>query len=449
MSVVSKGNHALPLFGANLCLPQKAPPYLCTEKSSDETMNLSLKKRIVLALSLVGPGLFLIGYNIGTGSITTMAKAGADYGMTLFWALILSCVFTYVLMVAYGKLTLVTGHTALNNIKIQFSIGRYIAIYIMTAVIIGELLAVMGVMGIVVDLLQEGIRLTFGIENANPWTITGVLVIMLFALLWNGHYKRFEKLLTFFVILMGLCFILVFFMVSPDFVEIARGMVPSIPQEPGSFRLIAAMAGTTCSAAVFVVRSTVVAEKGWNIGNLKTEKRDAMVSASMMLFLSGIIMAVSAGTLHVMGMSLTNTVEMIHLFEPIGGKAAALILILGIAGAGLSTVFPIILIAPWLVCDYTGRERNIQSPLFRWLGLLGLLCSFGFLVMKEKPPALMVFSQAFQACILPAVAIPVYLLLSNRKLMHQHPLSGRFRWGLIAVIIFSMLTTYLAISDLL
>jgi manganese transport protein len=153
--------------------------------------------------------------------------------------------------------------------------------------------------------------------------------------------------------------------------------------------------------------------------------------------------------LHVMGMSLTNTVEMIHLFEPIGGKAAALILILGIAGAGLSTVFPIILIAPWLVCDYTGRERNIQSPLFRWLGLLGLLCSFGFLVMKEKPPALMVFSQAFQACILPAVAIPVYLLLSNRKLMHQHPLSGRFRWGLIAVIIFSMLTTYLAISDLL
>jgi hypothetical protein len=35
----------------------------------------------------------------------------------------------------------------------------------MTAVIIGELLAVMGVMGIVVELLQEGIRLTFGIEG--------------------------------------------------------------------------------------------------------------------------------------------------------------------------------------------------------------------------------------------------------------------------------------------
>lgn len=411
-------------------------------------MSQSLKKRIIIGLSLVGPGLFLIGYNIGTGSITTMAKAGADYGMTLFWALILSCIFTYILMVAYGKLTLVTGKTALSNIKHQYSWGKILAIYIMTAVIIGELLAVMGVMGIVVELLQEGISLIFGVEGFNPWIITGFLVIVLYYLLWNGHYKRFEKILTFFVILMGLCFIVVFFLVSPDFVAIAKGMIPNIPDEPGSFRLIAAMAGTTCSAAVFVVRSTVVAEKGWTINQLKTEKRDAMVSASMMLFLSGIIMAVSAGTLYVMDLSLTNTVEMIYLFEPLGGKAAALILILGIAGAGLSTVFPIILIAPWLICDYTGHERNIQSPLFRWLGLIGILFSFGFLVMEEKPPGLMVFSQAFQACILPAVAIPAYFLLKNTTLMKNHGMRKSFEIGMIAVILFSFLTTYFAIAEL-
>ena len=411
-------------------------------------MGKTIKQKIIIGLSLVGPGLFLIGYNIGTGSITTMAKAGADYGMTLFWALILSCIFTYILMVAYGKLTLVTGTTALKNVKQKFSWGKPLAIYIMAAVIVGELLAVMGVMGIVVELLQEGIKLLFGVEGFSPWVITGILVIILYYLLWNGHYKRFEKMLTFFVILMGLCFIVVFFLVSPDFGTIVKGMVPSIPDEPGSFRLIAAMAGTTCSAAVFVVRSTVVAEKGWKIDQLKTEKRDAMVSASMMLFLSGIIMAVSAGTLHVMGLSLTNTVDMIHLFEPIGGKAAALILILGIAGAGLSTVFPIILIAPWLICDYTGQERNIQSPLFRWLGLIGILFSFGFLVMREKPPGLMVFSQAFQACILPAVAIPVYFLLKDRKLMKTHSMSSGFNIGMIAVILFSILTTYFAIIDL-
>ena len=118
--------------------------------------NRSVRK-IIVGLSAVGPGLFLIGYNIGTGSVTTMAKAGAEYGMTLFWALVLSCVFTFVLMVAYGRITLVTGRTVLFNIKTNFRAGKIIAIYILAALIIGELLALMGVMGIVADLLQEGI----------------------------------------------------------------------------------------------------------------------------------------------------------------------------------------------------------------------------------------------------------------------------------------------------
>jgi manganese transport protein len=123
-------------------------------------MNKRIKK-IAIALAAVGPGLFLIGYNIGTGSVTTMAKTGAEHGMELFWALVLSCIFTFVLMVAYGKVTLVSGKTALTNIKHEFKYGWVLAMYILIALIIGELLALMGVMGIVADLVQEAIRLLF------------------------------------------------------------------------------------------------------------------------------------------------------------------------------------------------------------------------------------------------------------------------------------------------
>ena len=42
-------------------------------------------------LALLGPGLFLIGYNIGTGSVTTMASAGSRWGMSLTWTVVLSC----------------------------------------------------------------------------------------------------------------------------------------------------------------------------------------------------------------------------------------------------------------------------------------------------------------------------------------------------------------------
>jgi len=406
-----------------------------------------LLKKILIGLTAIGPGLFLIGYNIGTGSVTTMARVGAEHGMILTWALALSCIFTYILMVAYGKTTLVTGKTALYNIKTNFRYGKILAIYILVALVIGEILSLMGIFGIVADLIQEASRILWGGTGFSTLNVTFVLVVLLYALLWKGHYKSFEKILIFFVILMGISFITVFFMVKPSMSSIFSGLVPSIPNTPGSFQLIAAIAGTTCSAAVFIMRSTVVAEKGWNINHLKTEKRDSAVSASMMFFLSLVIMAVSAGTLHVMGLKLNNTVEMISLFEPIGGKVAAFILILGIVGAGISTVFPIILIAPWLISDYTGKERNIQSPMYRILGLIGILFGFGMQFMNTTPPLLMVFSQAFQALILPAVAIPILFLINRKSLMDQHIAGTKMNISLIAVVLFSFVTAWFAIID--
>jgi Mn2+/Fe2+ NRAMP family transporter len=404
-----------------------------------------LNKKVTAALAVVGPGLFLIGYNIGTGSITTMSKTGAEHGMGLFWVLVLASIFTYILMVAYGKLTLVTGHTALYNVKTNFNHGWILALYIMLALIIGEMLAIIGIMGIVADLVQEGIVMTMGI-TVHPFWIILLSAAAMFALIWTGKYHTFEKILVFFVILMGLSFIVVFILVKPSLIAIAEGLIPSIPHK--NFGLIAAIAGTTCSAAVFIMRSTVVAEKGWTVKDLKTEKKDAFFSSAMMLLLSAVIMAVAAGTLHVMGLKLDNTTELIALFEPLGGKGAAYILILGVVGAGLSTVFPITLIAPWLIADYTGKPRNLQSTQSRLLVIIALLISFSSVFLEQRPPALMIFSQAFQACILPAIVIPVFILLNRKGLMGAYMATTKDNIWIAAVIIFSIFTTYYAIAEL-
>ena len=414
---------------------------------SEKSKSKNILKKIFMGLSLIGPGLFLIGYNIGTGSITTMGMAGAHYGMTLLWVVVLSGVLTYILMVAFGHLTLVTGRTALHNFKTEIRGGKILALYIMAALILGEILALIGIMGIVAELIQEGIRLfspgqTLMVETG--WIILITITLLFFAL-WYGKYKMFEKILTVLVILMALCFVAVFFMVSPSYSVIFKGMIPGIPDTSGAYMLVAAMAGTTISAAVFIIRSTVVAEKGWTIKNLKDEKRDAFVSASMMVFLSAIIMAVAAGTLHVMGLTLSSTIDMIRMLGPIGGDAAALLLIIGITGAGLSTIFPIVLIAPWLIADYSGRPRDIKSPMFRGLIVVGLLFAFGSIFLDQTPPLLMVVSQAFQATILPAVAIPVFILLNKKGVMGGYLPSKKWNLALMSVILFSLITTYFAI----
>lgn len=77
----------------------------------------TIKTKMNKWLALILPGLFLLGFNIGTGSVTSMAKAGAEHGMTLLWTIVASCLCTFFMINLYGRYTIVTGETALQAFK--------------------------------------------------------------------------------------------------------------------------------------------------------------------------------------------------------------------------------------------------------------------------------------------------------------------------------------------
>ena len=405
-------------------------------------------KKTGLLLSAVGPGLFLIGYNIGTGSITTMAAAGSRYGMSLFWALVLSCVFTFVMLVAYGRYTTVTGETAMNAYKNHLPFGRTLAIYSIVALIIGELTALAGIMGIVTDLVNEWTRFVFGGEGAGKVLVALVIMLGCFVLLWNGKYSRFEKFLIVLVIIMGASFLMSMVLVIPQPGEVVKGLVPGIPNEPDAFLIVAGIAGTTCSAMVFIMRSIVVSEKGWTAKDLKQGNIDAVVSSGMMLLLSAAVMACAAGTLYRINYPVERAVDMVVTLEPLAGRFAISIFVLGIIGAGVSTLFPIVLVAPWLISDYRGTERNIKSPMFRILGALGLLVCLTVPVFGGRPVWIMVASQAFQAMLLPVITIPIIVLLNRKEIMGGQKAGFWLNAGLWATLIFALITSYSAVLGL-
>ena len=95
-------------------------------------------------LALLGPGLFLIGYNIGTGSVTTMASAGSRWGMQLTWIVLLSCVFVFFGIALFGRYTLATGETILYAMRRHFRFGGAIGLFIMASVILGEFAGMAG-----------------------------------------------------------------------------------------------------------------------------------------------------------------------------------------------------------------------------------------------------------------------------------------------------------------
>jgi hypothetical protein len=50
------------------------------------------------------------------------------------------------------------------------------------------------------------------------------------------------------------------------------------------------------------------------------------------------------------------------ILEPIAGRFAVVLMIIGIAAAGLSSLMPNILAMPWIVKDYRGTENPLKKP---------------------------------------------------------------------------------------
>ncbi|MFA7065907.1 MAG: Nramp family divalent metal transporter [Dysgonamonadaceae bacterium] len=407
-------------------------------------------KRFGNFLSSVGPGLFLVGYSIGTGSVVAIASAGSRYGMSMLWALALSCIFSFFMLEAYGRYTIVTGEGALYGYKKHFKIfGKPVALITLVGLVIVEILALIGIMGIASDLLREiSIRL-FGNPGWNLLYIAFGIIIFLYLFLLTGKYSSFEKLMIVFVSIMGISFIITMFVVFPNPNTVIRGLIPNIPDEANAPMIIAALVGTTLTAPSFVVRSMLMKEKKWTSKQSRHQTRDAFIGALLMFIISGSIMACAAGTLHIVNKPIEDIITMVSMLEPLLGRLALSVFIMGIFGAALSSVFPIVMLAPLLISDYENKPVDYRGPRFRLLTGIALL--FGLIVpaLGFKSVFAMLISQLFQIFVLPIVVITIMYILNQKSIMGKYKAGFWLNTGLVLTLIFSFLISYESIIGLM
>jgi manganese transport protein len=406
-------------------------------------------KRLIASLL---PGIFLIGYNIGTGSITSMSKSGANFGMDLLWAVLLSCLITYYLINLFSKYTMVTGETVIQGMKKHISPALVITLIIALSMII--LAALMGVIGIIADVLAVWADTQFEV-NTSP-TFWAILVASLvYVLVYFGNYASFEKILAILVSIMGLAFIITMFIDFPSIGDILAGLVPKLPEatvnsDNSAYVIVAGMVGTTVSVFAFIIRSQIVKDTGWKMADMRIQKRDAVVSASLMFILSAAVIITATSTLYANGLKMNSVSEMIPLLEPLAGDAALGIFVLGIIAAGLSSHLPNLLVIPWLIIDYKGEEgeRDTRKPLFRWI-LLGLsIVSVIGTVLGFKPIFVLLVSQACIAIVLPLTLVGIFYLTSKKSLMKEYR-NSRYEVALnIAILVLSFYLSFLAIGGL-
>lgn len=406
-----------------------------------------MQSRFTKTLALFLPGIFLLGFNIGTGSVTAMAKAGATYGMSLLWTIVASCLATYFMINVYGRWTLVTGETALQAFRRH--IHPLVGLFFIVALTAGVSGSVMGVMGIVAEISSEWSKALVDGGIAPVW-FAAFFVALVYFIFWNGKTQFFERSLAVIVAVMAACFILNFFILMPPPVDILKGLVPSLPDVPldegkGPFLVIASMVGTTVFSGLFIIRTTLVKEAGWTLADAGKQRNDAIVAVVMMFVISGSIMAAAAGSLYVEGLGLDNATQMIGLLEPLAGSFATTIFAVGIVAAGVSSQFPNVLMLPWLLCDYNQSERDMTLPRYRiivlGISLLGLVVP----IFEARPIIVMIVSQAFNAVILPATVACILYLGNRRDLMGEHRNTIVTNVVLTAILLFSLVTTSMGI----
>lgn len=412
---------------------------------------MGVLKKIIRFLLSFGPGIFAIGYTIGTGSVTSMIVAGNSFGMQLLWVLFFSCLFSGVLIYVSGSYYLYTGETALYAIKKHLPVGKLIAIAIIATVGIGQWNSLIGILGITSNVVFEILALNFPSLLGHKYEVVLALAILIigifYALLVKGNYSLFEKVLALFVSMMGLSFIFTLFFVYPMPAQVIKGLIPTIPEVEGSGILIAAFVGTTMAAATFLSRPLFIQGKGWTKQDFNVHKNDALIAALLIFTISGAIMAVASGSLFGKEMEITHVLQMSKALEPSVGKFAVSVFFAGTLSAGLSSIFPCLMIVPLMLGDYNSGKLDVETNRFKLITGIASVLALSIPIFGFNPIKGQIITQVFNVFALPLVVLS-FLLLWNRKAAGLPAKRTVTNVIMIAAFVFSIIIMWNGLIDI-
>ncbi len=405
---------------------------------------LSFKNKIQKNLKSFGPAFFIIGYVVGTGSVTSMVVSGAKFGLSLSWALLLSCFFTYFLLIAISKLTIVSGDTLMFNFKKTF--GKPLTIFIITALGVSIVSSCIGVMGVVAEVTMEWISVKTSISFLNKPIISIFFIVLLISLFWTGKHANFIKAMSLMVGFMAFAFIITSIMVVKESGVPILDFFPELPKGDNTGLIIAGIVGTTMAGVCLASRSILVQEQGWGLKDLKKENKDARSSMIMTFLISLAIMISATGTLYFKGVPVNDATDMMNALGPWAGDFALTLFTLGIIGAGLSSIFPNLLLFPWLLADYTGTPRNMKRPLFKLIVVLVALSGLIVPFLGGKPVWILIASQALSPFVMPLITLFLIILLNKSTIMKAYKINLWMNVALGATLVFNCYMLYVALK---
>ncbi len=370
------------------------------------------KKSFLEKLKNMGPAAIIASAFIGPGTITTSTISGTNFQYAMLWAVIFSGIASIILMDISSRIAAYGGHSVIETtLGMSDSKGwkGFVTVFMGLAILFTGLGFMAG----------NEIGAANGLADLTglPVSVTGLVVgLIAMATVVFGTPKILEMVCQFFVVAMGVLFVITMFLSKPSWGAVAKGVVPSLPE--GSLVNCMGLIGTTIIAINLVYHSMGCQEKykgDEGYGDSKFDTRFNVVLGVLMTL--GII--ITAGTvLYGTGTEITNPVVFSQSLEPVLGPAARIIGDLGLFLAGLSSSIATpfmcgVIIARLLHWEDRDHLRKI---------LTCVIIAFGTVLamMGKTPTQIIIVTQALSGFFLPFIAIFFVISGNNKKMLGEH-----------------------------
>ena len=364
----------------------------------------------------IGPGVLIAAAFIGPGTVTLCTIAGASFGYSLIWAIVLSIFSTIVLQEMSLRIGLITKMNLAEviriNIKSKF-INRLLLILIICSILIGNAAYEAGnITG-----ASLGISAILNSESINYIPI--LIGPIAFIILYQGNYKILERFLVLLVLIMSISFFITAIMTKPNIGSLVNGIL-SPELHPTNIMVVLGLVGTTVVPYNLFLHSSLVSEKWGSLNKLKVARFESFFSILIggLISLSIIITAASVNNKDVNGV-----IDLAKGLEPLYGKFAIYFLGIGLFASGITSSITAPLAAAYVAKSCFGWDDSLKSQKFRAIWIIILFIGVTVSMIELNPIEIIKFAQFSNSLLLPIIAIILLWLINNKSII-----SSRYRY---------------------
>ena len=406
----------------------------------------------------LGPGLITGASDDDPSGIGTYAQAGAQYGFATLWTTLAMLPMQTAVQYICARIGLVTGKGLAGVLREHYPRALYPAVI---ALVVANTLNA----GADIGAIAAAINLLVPIEARVLIVPVGLAII---ALQVAGSYRIIEKVFKWLALAL-LAYIGAALFARPDVLKVLSGtLVPTIRLDPAYIGIVVALLGTTISPYLFFWQASQEVEEQMSIGRRQLRQRqgasrfelkyalwDTIAGMVFSEIVAYFIILTTGATLFVAGKhDVVSATDAAQALRPLAGDASALLLAVGLIGAGVLAVPVLTGSAAYGVSEAFGWRSGLNRKLtgarqFYAVIIAATLVGMAINFLGINPITALVLSAVLNGLIAAPLLILIMLVSNDRSAMGERT-NGRLLniLGWVTAIVMSVASVGLILTTI-